>query len=76
MEVEHVAAARALLPSSADRIHLLGAFQAEPDAPPESIPDPMGGSPEIYAECLARISRHLARVLPYLAAELPAEPRA
>jgi protein-tyrosine-phosphatase len=75
MEAEHVAAARALLPASADRIHLLGAFQAEPDAPPEEIPDPMGGSPEIYAECLARISRHLARVLPYLAAELQAEPR-
>jgi protein-tyrosine phosphatase len=74
MEAEHVATARALLPASADRIHLLGAFQAESGDPPEGIPDPMGGSPEIYAECLARIARHLARVLPYLAAELAAEP--
>jgi protein-tyrosine-phosphatase len=75
MEAEHVAAARALAAGSADRIHLLGGFQAEPGAEPEGIPDPMGGSPEIYDECLARIARHLARVLPYLAAELAAERR-
>lgn len=75
MEAEHVQLARALAPESADRIHLLSAFHAEPGAIPEGIHDPMGGSPEIYAECLARIERHLARILPHLAAELAAEPR-
>ena len=75
MEPEHVQIARALAPEHADRIHLLSAFHAEPGANPEGIHDPMGGSPEIYAECLARIERHLARVLPHLAAELAAEPR-
>jgi protein-tyrosine-phosphatase len=75
MEAEHVAAARTLAPGSADRIHLLSAFHAEPGAATEGIHDPMGGSPEIYAECLNRIERHLARILPHLAAELAGEPR-
>ena len=75
MEQERVLAARALASESADRIHLLSAFHAAPGPTAEGIHDPIGGSPEIYAECLARIERHLARVLPHLAAELAAEPR-
>jgi protein-tyrosine-phosphatase len=74
MEPEHVDAARRLAPEMAERIHLLAAFHAEPGSIPEGIHDPIGGSPEIYAECLSRLERHLRRVLPYVEAQLAGEP--
>ena len=74
MEPEHVVAARALAPESADRIHLLAGFHAEPGSMPEGIHDPIGGSSEIYEECLSRLERHLRRVLPYVEAQLAGEP--
>lgn len=36
----------------------------------EAIPDPFGGSPEGYEDCLRRIEEHLTRVVPYIQAEL------
>jgi protein-tyrosine phosphatase len=41
------------------------------DDPAETVvPDPFGGSSEAYEECLRRIQAHLARVVPYIRAEL------
>ncbi len=64
MERQHADAARNLAPERSDRIHLLAEFEATPGDPVEGIHDPIGGSPEIYAECLRRIGLHLARILP------------
>ena len=36
----------------------------------EAIPDPFGGSPEGYEDCLRRIEEQLKRVVPYIQAEL------
>ncbi len=66
MERHHVDAVLALAPASRDRVHLVSEFHAEPGAEHEGIHDPMGGSPEIYEECLLRIERHLVRILPHL----------
>ncbi len=74
MEREHVAVARALAPDCADRVHLLAGYHAEPGSSPEGIHDPIGGSSEIYEECLSRLERHLRRVLPYVEAQLAGEP--
>jgi protein-tyrosine-phosphatase len=68
MEEEHAAAARRLAPAAGDRIFLLSAFAAPAGVAGEGIQDPIGGSPEIYAECLRRIERHLTRILPHLEA--------
>ncbi len=75
MEEEHVAAARRLAPAASARIFLLSEFAAAPGAEPEGIHDPMGGSPEIYADCLRRIELHLARILPHLEARVAREQR-
>ncbi len=43
---------------------------AQPAPTGEAIPDPFGGSPEAYEECLRRIEFHLERVVPYVTAAL------
>jgi protein-tyrosine phosphatase len=48
----------------------LAGFGAEADAADATVPDPFGGSREAYEECLRRIQAHLARVVPYIRAEL------
>jgi protein-tyrosine phosphatase len=75
MEQHHVQAVLALVPSSRGRVHLLSAFDADPLSRPEGILDPMGGSPEIYEECLLRIERQLARILPHLEERVVGEHR-
>jgi protein-tyrosine-phosphatase len=66
MERHHADAARSLAPERSDRVHLLAEFGAAPGDTVEGIHDPMGGSPEIYAECLRRIELHLTRILPHI----------
>ena len=75
MEREHVAAAKRLVPAASERAFLLSEFAAAPGAEPEGIHDPMGGSPEIYSDCLRRIELHLARILPHLEARVASDER-
>ncbi len=75
MEAHHAALARRLAPERSDQIHLLSELEAAPDAVPEAILDPMGGSREIYEECLLRIERHLVRILPLLHERVAGEHR-
>jgi protein-tyrosine-phosphatase len=35
-----------------------------------AVPDPYGGTAEEYEACLAELEEHLARVTPYIGAEL------
>jgi protein-tyrosine phosphatase len=48
----------------------LAGFGADLAACDEVVPDPFGASREAYEECLRRIQTHLARVVPYIRAEL------
>ena len=60
---------RALDPEAAEQSYGLADF-ARPAATGEPVPDPFGGSPEAYEECLRRIEVHLERVVPYVTAAL------
>jgi protein-tyrosine-phosphatase len=60
---------RAIDPDAAAQAYGLAGF-ARPAAEDEAIPDPYGGSPEAYEECLRRIESHLERVVPYVRAAL------
>jgi protein-tyrosine-phosphatase len=75
MEREHVEAARRLVPARSGHVYLLSEFAAAPGGVAEGVHDPMGGSPEIYEECLLRIERHLKRILPQLESRLAGEHR-
>ncbi len=68
MEESHAVGARRLHPEAAPRVVPLHRFQlADADVDPSgAILDPYGQSDEAYAECLARIQRHLERVVDYL----------
>jgi protein-tyrosine-phosphatase len=60
---------KALDPEAAAQTYGLADFaKASPTG--EAIPDPYGGSPEAYEECLRRIESHLERVAPYVRAAL------
>ena len=60
---------RALDPEAAGQTYGLADF-ARPAPTGEAVPDPFGGSPEAYEECLRRIEMHLERVVPYVTAAL------
>jgi protein-tyrosine phosphatase len=69
MDPRDRALVRALDPEAANQAYGLADFgQAAPTG--EAIPDPFGGSPEAYEECLRRIEAHLERVVPYIRAAL------
>lgn len=70
MERHHVDAARSLAPERSESVHLLAEFGTAPGDPVEGIHDPIGGSPETYAECLRRIELHLTRILPHIEARV------
>jgi protein-tyrosine-phosphatase len=65
MEPQHRARVLSLSPSADTRTHLLGAFSGEEDSE-SGIPDPFGGTAEVYRSTLERIEKHvragLARV--------------
>jgi protein-tyrosine-phosphatase len=75
MEAAHVDAARAHAGGAGDRVHLLSELFADPGSPSEGIHDPIGGSLEIYEECLLRIERHLCRIIPHLEERVVSERR-
>jgi protein-tyrosine phosphatase len=60
---------RQLDPEAADQAFGLADFGREPPTG-EVVPDPFGASTEAYEETLHRIEGHLARVVPYIRAEL------
>src|SRR5262245_30465306 len=64
MDPRDRALVRALDAEAAATTYGLADF-AEPAPSGEAIPDPFGGSPEAYEECLRRIETHLERVVPY-----------
>lgn len=67
MDPRDHALVRALDPEAANQTYGLADFgRATPTGEP--VPDPYGGSPEAYDECLHRIEQHLARVVPYVRA--------
>ncbi len=53
-----------------DKVHLLHAFGMQEPRADEVVEDPYGGSPAHYEKCLARIRRHLERVVAYLEEQL------
>ena len=69
MDPRDLAHVRALDPEAADQTYGLADF-AQPAPTGEPVPDPYGGSPEAYEECLRRIEAHLERVVPYVTAAL------
>ena len=69
MDPRDLAQVRALDPEAAAQTYGLADF-AQPRPTGEAIPDPYGGSPEAYEECLRRIESHLERVVPYVRAAL------
>ena len=69
MDPHDLARVRALDSEASANTYGLADF-AEPAPSGEAIPDPFGGSPEAYEECLRRIEAHLERVVPYVRAAL------
>lgn len=69
MDPRDLPVVRALDPKAAATTYGLADF-AEPAPSGEAIPDPFGGSPEAYEECLRRIETHLDRVVPYVKAAI------
>lgn len=69
MDPRDLGSVRALDPEAAEQAYGLADF-AQPRATGEAVPDPYGGSPEAYEECVRRIERHLERVVPYVTAAL------
>jgi protein-tyrosine-phosphatase len=64
MEETHLNYARRILPEAADRVHLLGEFDTQQAG--KEVPDPYGGSLEIYRQCAQIISTYLEGVVDYL----------
>jgi protein-tyrosine-phosphatase len=58
MEPRHRTRVLNLCPSADTRTHLLGAF-AGGEGPSSEIPDPFGGTVEIYRSTLEKIEKHL-----------------
>lgn len=71
----HRAAIQELAPEKADAVHLLHAFHTTEPRAEDVVHDPIGGSAEVYDECLARIRRHLERVRRHLQAEVTGSTR-
>jgi len=69
MEPRDVARVKALAPDTEAGIFALGDFGRDP-ARHEAVPDPFGHPLAAYEETLHRIEGHLARVVPYIEAEL------
>jgi protein-tyrosine phosphatase len=69
MDPADSACVEALDPDAAEVTYGLAGFGAGEHAD-AVVPDPFGGSREAYEECLRRIQAHLARVVPYIRAEL------
>jgi len=69
MEPGDMARVKALAPDAAASVIALADFGRDP-ARHEAVPDPYGQPIAAYTECLRRIEDHLARVVPYIEAEL------
>ena len=69
MEPGDTARVKALAPDATALVMGLADFGRD-RARHEAVPDPFGQPIAAYTECLARIEEHLARVVPYIEAEL------
>lgn len=58
MEPRHRARVLSLSPSADVRTHLLGAFSGDDSSAPE-IPDPFGGTVDVYRSTFQRIEKHV-----------------
>jgi protein-tyrosine-phosphatase len=75
LDTAELEAVRRLLPGAASRIHLITELGA--DAPSRGgVPDPFGGSPEVYEECWRRIAEHVARIAPIVVGAVQARAEA
>jgi protein-tyrosine-phosphatase len=66
MEPHHRDFVLGVAPGAASKTHLLSEFPpgGVADGGGRGVPDPIGGSLEVYRECFAEIRRHLERCLP------------
>jgi len=69
MEPRDVATVKAMAPELEAEVLALADFGRQ-GVRGESVPDPFGQPIEAYEQCLERIEEHLARVVPYIEAEL------
>ena len=68
MEEMHREYVRQSLPSGVDHLHLLGEFK--PQQGGQEVPDPYGGSLEVYRRCAQTINTYLEGVIDYLQKEV------
>jgi protein-tyrosine-phosphatase len=65
METFHSEFVLRLAPGAAAKTHLLAEFPSEgAEGSGRGIPDPIGGSLDVYRDCFAEIHRHVERCLP------------